>query len=199
MKRGQASPESALERYADLPYHVTLVRDGEEKGSPWTAAVEELPDCTSRGRTAQEAVSGIEEAMARWIAAALEAGREVPEPKPETSHSGRLLLRMPKTLHAGLTRVAEREGVSLNQFITDVLASAIGWPGGAKTAGNGRTKAPISQSPGAEGLTTELSNPPRRGLRRPTSFVAAALAANFVIVALVAIVAIVVLIAAEWR
>ena len=133
MKRGQASPESALERYADLPYHVTLVRDGEEKGRPWTAAVEELPACTSRGRTSQEAVSGIEEAMAAWITAALEAGREVPEPKSETSHSGRLLLRMPKTLHAGLTRVAEREGVSLNQFITDVLASAIGWPGGSES------------------------------------------------------------------
>lgn len=198
VERGQSGP-SALERYANLPYHVTLVRDAEEKGSPWTAAVEELPDCTSRGSTAQEAVTGIEEAMARWIAAALEAGREVPEPKSGTSHSGRLLLRMPKTLHAGLTRVAEREGVSLNQFITDVLASAIGWPGGAKTAGNGRTKAPISQPPGAEGLTTELSNPSRRGLRRPSSFVAAALAANFVIVALVAVVAIVVLIAATWR
>lgn len=198
MERGQSGP-NALERYADLPYHVTLVRDAEEKGRPWTAAVEELPACTSRGKTAQEAVSGIEEAMARWIAAALEAGRDVPEPKSGTGHSGRLLLRMPRTLHAGLTRVAEREGVSLNQFITDVLASAIGWPGGAKTDDNGRTKAPISQSPGAEGLTTELSDPSRRGLRRPSSFVAAALAANFVIVALVAVVAIVVLIVATWR
>jgi antitoxin HicB len=198
-KIDQASPGSALERYLNLPYHVTLVRDAEEKGRPWTAAVEELPGCTSRGRTSHDALSGIEEAMAAWIAAALEAGRDVPEPKTGTGHSGRLLLRMPKTLHAGLTRVAEREGVSLNQFITDVLASAIGWPGGERAGGNGRPKTPISQAPGAEGLTTELSNPSRRGLRRPSSFVAAALAANFVIVALVAIVAIAVLIAAAWR
>ena len=38
--------------------------------------------------------------------------REKPAP------SGRLLLRMPAALHAELARTAEREGVSLNQFIT---------------------------------------------------------------------------------
>ena len=41
--------------------------------------------------------------------------------------SGRLLLRMPAALHAELARTAEREGVSLNQFITRALAGKIGW------------------------------------------------------------------------
>jgi hypothetical protein len=41
--------------------------------------------------------------------------------------SGRLLLRMPAALHAELARTAEREGVSLNQFITQALAGKIGW------------------------------------------------------------------------
>ena len=41
--------------------------------------------------------------------------------------SGRLLLRMPAALHAELARTAEREGVSLNQFITRALAGRIGW------------------------------------------------------------------------
>ena len=45
--------------------------------------------------------------------------------------SGRLLLRMPRTLHGALTEAAEREGTSLNQFITGTLASAIGWNGEA--------------------------------------------------------------------
>ena len=44
-------------------------------------------------------------------------------------HSGRLLLRMPQTLHAELAKAAEREGTSLNQFITRSLAGAIGWQG----------------------------------------------------------------------
>ena len=36
---------------------------------------------------------------------------------------------MPRTLHGALTETAEREGTSLNQFITSTLASAIGWNG----------------------------------------------------------------------
>jgi RNA polymerase sigma-B factor len=36
-------------------------------------------------------------------------------------HSGRLLLRMDPALHAELARAAEREGQSLNAYITSVL------------------------------------------------------------------------------
>jgi antitoxin HicB len=189
--------EGSVEQYVGLPYHLMLVRDGEDKGKPWTASVEELPGCTSRGKTSEEALAGIEAAMTTWIATALEEGREVPEPKSATSHSGRLLLRMPRTLHADLTRASEREGVSLNQFITDVLAGAVVWRSGANHAdplGRGTTT-PISQAPGAEGLQPEHA-PGRRPRRQTTSLVTAALAANFIIVGIAGVVAIVVLIAA---
>ena len=66
---------------------------------------------------------------------------EEPEEQTKPAPSGRLLLRMPRTLHAELARSAEREGTSLNQFITGALASAIGWrdengetPGGVRRA-----------------------------------------------------------------
>jgi hypothetical protein len=49
------------------------------------------------------------------------------EDEAESSHSGRLLLRMPQSLHAELARTAEREGTSLNGFITSVLSSAVAW------------------------------------------------------------------------
>ncbi|HEX2291740.1 MAG TPA: type II toxin-antitoxin system HicB family antitoxin [Gaiellaceae bacterium] len=182
----------AVEDYLALPYHLLLVRDGEEKGKPWTASVEELPGCTSRGKTSDAALDGVEAAMAKWIALAIEEGREIPEPKSATSHSGRLLLRMPKTLHAELTRASEREGVSLNQFITDALAAAVGW--------RGRTPSPpapgktLTQAPGAASLTTEAHA--RRSRQRTGGITDAALLANFVIVAIAGIVAIVVLIAA---
>jgi antitoxin HicB len=201
MKRGLARVSSAVDRYVSLPYHLSLVQDGEENGGKWVAAVEELPACTSRGTTPEEALAGTKDAMAGWIADALREGRDIPEPKSSTSHSGRLLLRMPRTLHAELTRVAEREGVSLNQFITDALASAIGWRRGATGAEAGDSTAPISQEPGAEGLTAapligESGSAPRLSWRVPSRYVMAALAANFVLVALAGVVAILVLIAA---
>jgi len=39
--------------------------------------------------------------------------------------SGRLLLRMPPTLHAALAREAERERTSLNRFIVTALVRAL--------------------------------------------------------------------------
>jgi antitoxin HicB len=189
-------PVGSVEDYTSLPYHLLLVRDGEDKAKPWTASVEELPGCTSHGKTSDEALDGIEAAMAKWIGIALEEGRDVPEPKSAATHSGRLLLRMPKTLHADLTRASEREGVSLNQFITDVLAAAIVWRGRADgtPAGASAPSSPL-QAPGAEGLTTEHGAASRRRVRNAT-LITVALAANFIIVAIAGIVAILVLIAA---
>ena len=42
-------------------------------------------------------------------------------------HSGRLLVRMPATLHAELAQVARREGVSLNALVIGALSGAVGW------------------------------------------------------------------------
>ena len=183
--------------YTGLPYHLLVVRDGEDKAKPWTASVEELPGCTSQGKTSEEALGGIQSAMAKWIAVAVDEGREIPEPRSATSHSGRLLLRMPRTLHADLTRASEREGVSLNQFITDVLAAAVVWRAGPQASRPGTTT-PINQAPGAEGLTAE-PQALRRTKRSQTRVTTMALAANFVIVGVAGIVAIIVLIAAISR
>jgi hypothetical protein len=50
-----------------------------------------------------------------------------PKPSEENgSHSGRLLLRMPPSLHSELAEAAERHGMSLNAYITRILLGTIG-------------------------------------------------------------------------
>jgi antitoxin HicB len=181
--------------YTSLPYHLTVVRDGEDKAKPWAASVEELAGCTSRGRTPEEALDALRTAMTSWIEVALEEGREIPEPRSATSHSGRLLLRMPRTLHAELTRASEREGVSLNQFITDVLAAAVVWRSRPASSPPGTGSTGPIQTPGAESLTAEL-NPAGPNRRESSRLVPVALAVNFVVVGVAGIVAIAVLVAA---
>ena len=65
-----------------------------------------------------------------------------PPDEAEATHSGRLLLRMPPSLHAELARAAREEGVSLNAFIGNVLAGAVRWRAPGETPrpanGNGR-------------------------------------------------------------
>jgi hypothetical protein len=68
--------------------------------------------------------------------------------------SGRLLLRMPRSLHGALAQVAERDGTSLNQLITGTLASAIGWTG--EGAGGGVTVEPRPESGGGSSRTLTL-------------------------------------------
>ena len=48
-------------------------------------------------------------------------------PSTKAGYSGRILVRMPQTLHDELARAAKSERVSLNQFITNALSAAIGW------------------------------------------------------------------------
>ena len=54
---------------------------------------------------------------------------EGPEPLADAaaSHSGRLLVRMPKSLHAELSRASEREGTSLNSYIVAALSASVAW------------------------------------------------------------------------
>jgi HicB family len=101
---------------------VSLVRTGEGPDA-WLAEIEELPGYSARGSTPDEAV--------RRVWAAANGSPEEPaagEPDRATPrHSGKLLVRMPPTLHDELARTAESEGVSLNQLITGVLAGAVEW------------------------------------------------------------------------
>ena len=62
----------------------------------------------------------------------------------ETEHSGRLLLRMPRTLHGQLAQAAEREGVSLNRLIVTRLSRSV-TAGAAPSAARGGEDAPIAQ------------------------------------------------------
>ncbi len=88
---------------------------------------------------------------------------------------------MPRALHAELTRAAEREGVSLNQFITSALASSIGW-------GNDEDGSPRV---GGERAGTAQAT-------RHARLVVVALFANVVVIGLTAIAAITLLLLA-WQ
>jgi antitoxin HicB len=201
--RRDAAPRDSVKTvddYLDLPYQLTLVRDRERGKAAWVAGVEEIPGCTTRARTPHEAVSKVRQLLSSWIAEAIEEGREVPEPKSPEGHSGRVLVRMPQTLHGELLRSAEREQVSLNQFITDILAGAVGWraPGSpARPIVQRLDEAPLEELD-EDRLNGEPSRAPRTRWEHSSRFATLALAANFALVGVAAIAAILVLIAA-WR
>ncbi|MGB9887999.1 MAG: toxin-antitoxin system HicB family antitoxin [Moorellales bacterium] len=114
--------EKNLNYYLSLPYTIEIYPS--EQGG-YVARVAELPGCITQGETAAEAAAMAEDAKRAWLETALEEGVPIPEPVPE-EYSGRLLLRMPKSLHRKLAEKAAKEKVSLNQYIVYRLASAVG-------------------------------------------------------------------------
>ena len=166
---------------------MTLLHD---EADEWVATIDALPGCNARGATADEALERVTAAVAAALEAAEREGKEVPEAKSAQSHSGRLLLRMPQTLHAELARAAERERVSLNQFITAALSGSLGWRSPDRDNVAGGTRAvPV----GGLDATDEASGDATASRAR---FATAVFVANGIIVALAAVVAIAVLIAA---
>lgn len=126
---------TAADQYLEMPYEISLVRRDDAHGGAWAAQVEELPGCEGRGRTEEEALTEVRGAMAAWIADALANGKPIPAPRAAATHSGRLLVRMPPTLHADLARLADREKVSLNTLIVGILSGAISWRQNGEHAG----------------------------------------------------------------
>jgi antitoxin HicB len=95
-----------------------------EEDQLYLAEVPDLPGCLTHGQTVVEAAQNAEECIEAWIEIAEEAGDPIPPPFTVKHYSGRFLARIPRDLHADLALEAERQGVSLNQYVLTQLAGA---------------------------------------------------------------------------
>ncbi|WP_013324034.1 toxin-antitoxin system HicB family antitoxin [Gloeothece verrucosa] len=69
-----------------------------------------------------EVMTNIEDARRLWLETAYQYGDNIPI---DDQYSGRVLLRMPRSLHRKLVEGSEQEGVSLNQFLVCLLSEGI--------------------------------------------------------------------------
>jgi predicted RNase H-like HicB family nuclease len=93
------------------------------------ATAPDLPGSSAVGDTEAEALAELDQAIEAWIEAARAVGNTVPVPsRPGSPNlpSGKVLVRMPKGLHQRAAQCAQREDVSLNQFIVVCVAEAVG-------------------------------------------------------------------------
>jgi predicted RNase H-like HicB family nuclease len=105
-------------------YPVDIFYSDEDEG--FIALASDLPGCSAFGETRADAANEIQDAICAWIEAAEKAGNPIPEPSKrgaDSLPSGKILLRLPRTLHGQLVEQAQREGTSLNQFLLYVITS----------------------------------------------------------------------------
>lgn len=122
MAKIKNSYRDKVEYYANLPYTIIIEREDNH----FAARVIELPDLIMTGDTAEEAVAELEAVKKEWIAVYLELGNKMPQPLRSRKYSGKVVLRMPPSLHESLVKTAEIEKVSFNQYMVFALSRHIG-------------------------------------------------------------------------
>lgn len=141
-KPGSQRTKSGMERnvmekdvayYLSLPYAAEITPVAEDEGGGYAACIPLLGrwSAVGDGETAEQAYADLRAALPSLIGDWLERGVEIPEPAaaPEDDQpllSGKLSLRLPRSLHTQAARAAEKEGVSINQLIAVALAREIG-------------------------------------------------------------------------
>ncbi len=124
MKRDK-NIDKQIQEYLQLPYTFTIGSDTEHDGKRYFyVQVNELPGCASDGKTQEEALKNIKDAMYDWIETAILNGDRVPTPD---KFSGKFTVRIPPSLHRDLIVKVNKEGISINQFITTAIARAVGF------------------------------------------------------------------------
>jgi predicted RNase H-like HicB family nuclease len=97
----------------------------------YVVEIKELSGCLTQAETLEEAIANINEARTLWIEVAYEEGDNIPLPEGNilirsstSAYSGKLIVRMPKSLHGRLAEKAKEEKISLNQYIVSVLSGS---------------------------------------------------------------------------
>lgn len=106
-------------------YRIILYRVETEEGEEWVARIPEVNNVGGGGTTAQEAVQDVFDNLEYELEYLKESGQSIPKEYDE-NYSGKLSLRLPKSLHRKISELASTEGVSLNQFIISQLSQSVG-------------------------------------------------------------------------
>ena len=104
-------------------YQFTVRPLSKEEGGGYLVEYPDIPGCMSDGETIEEAIVNGREALRDCIDVFRESGRKLPKPGVEAAQWRQ---RLPRTLYLKLTRQAASEGVSINSFVTAIIAEAIG-------------------------------------------------------------------------
>jgi antitoxin HicB len=115
-----------VEDYANLPYTITIEKEDDGHGVYYVARVVELHDLIMTGDTPEEAFKELESEKREWIETYLKLGNKMPRPLKSRKYSGKVILRMPPSLHEDLVKIAELEGISFNQYMVSALSKNVG-------------------------------------------------------------------------
>lgn len=93
----------------------------EEPDNDYVAFIEEIPECSAFGSTAESALGELEIAFEGWMEAVEKRGYPVPEPRNVLDLDNKLSVFLPRNIHKQIIEKAIKDNVSLNQEIISCL------------------------------------------------------------------------------
>ncbi len=112
------------EEYLALPYSRVVVPHSESKS--FAGMILEFPGCFAQGSTVEGTYAELQKAALSWLDAEIAAGHEIPRPAVLEEHSGKIVLRMGKSLHRHAVEAARADNISLNQWLVAAVAERLG-------------------------------------------------------------------------
>ena len=101
-------------------------------GGGFMFTMPDLPGVLADGATQIEAIADGREAFLATVSAMVDMAQEIPGPSfnvadfAPASASGKVLARLPRSMHMQLTARAKTEGVSLNALVVAYIAEGLG-------------------------------------------------------------------------
>ncbi len=101
-------------------------------GGGFMFTMPDIPGVVADGATELQAIADGREAFIATVSAMADMGQEIPAPVfraedfAPASASGKVLARLPRSMHLQLTARAKTEGVSLNSLVLAFIAEGLG-------------------------------------------------------------------------
>ena len=120
-------PAYTFEAYSHVVSPIDLA-----DGGGFMFTMPDIPGVVADGATEFEAIADGREAFIAIVSAMADMGQELPAPAfsvadfTPVSASGKVLARLPRSMHIQLTARAKTEGVSLNSLVLAFIAEGLG-------------------------------------------------------------------------
>ena len=109
-----------IDKYMNENYQLNILKIEDDGDNYYKVSVPDLPGLIIYVDSLKDIKDELEESKKEWFTSRLKQGKNIPLPRNDKK-SGRITLRIPKSLHAELESNASEEKVSLNSYINYLI------------------------------------------------------------------------------
>ena len=107
-------------------YQIIVYPVETESGTEWIARYPEVNNTGGSGMTVEEAIEDAKSNLKFELELLAEEGKEAPKPYEPSNYSGKISLRIPRSVHKQIAELSASEGVSINSLISAAVSGFIG-------------------------------------------------------------------------